>query len=76
MRGVQLGLAAAQNLGLLQAAQRGSGGGSSALGAFAAGDHDSRRRDVETESDDRVVDGGIGVAVGNGYSSCLRSTEL
>jgi hypothetical protein len=73
MCGVQFGIAAAENLGLLQAAQRESGGGSSFLGAFALGNRDSRHSYLENEPDDRWLAGQIGVAAGNGYSNCLCS---
>src|SRR5271165_4730796 len=69
-------IAAAENLGLPQAAQRESGGGSSFLGAFALGHRDRRHSCLENEPDDRWLAGQIGVAAGNGYSNCLRSRNL
>ena len=72
MCGVQFGIAAAENLGLLQAAQR-ENGGSSFLAAFAPGDRDRRRRHLENEPDDPWLAGRIGVVAGNGYSNCLCS---
>src|SRR5713101_3565221 len=75
MRGVQFGIAAAKNLGLLQAAQCPSGGGNSCLGALAPDDHHSRRSYPDNESDDRWLAGRMAIAVGNGYSSYLRSRD-
>src|SRR5881397_2318725 len=73
---IQFGFAAAQRLGLVQAAQRGSDGGCFFLGVLASGGSDSFAGSPECALDDRSLVGWMWVAAGNAHRSAPNSTRL